>query len=470
MKPARFSLFPNIALPVFLAALGFSTTVQAWWDADYTIRKKITVDTSSNGAGIADPIGTTAVLIRLHDGDFQFSSAKDDGSDIRLVAADDKTPLVYHVEKYDSLLGEAFLWVKLPDLKPGAPTSFYLYYGDNGTKVAPGAPDANATYDSDQVLVYHFSEGAQPVRDFTSYANTSQAAGLTTDGSLIGPGLRLDGKTTVTIPTSESLTWADGAALTWSAWVKPAALQANAVIFSRRDGAKDFVVGMDNGVPFVDLNGSRSGTGAPVAANSWHHLAVIVNGAQATLYLDGASYATAGSGLSALNVPSVIGGDPSGTGMTGFTGEMDELEISRVARPARRDQAGGRRPGRRQRGQAPCARPGRVAAGELAQRQPRPFRRHPQVGHHRRLGRHRRPGGHVGDQLVGDDRQIFLPAKSREGQPDLPQGVEPYRTRPHRPRLRRQGEGPGDGRPRGSESAKAVSPGAALPDLSHWRG
>ena len=46
-------------------------------------------------------------------------SARDDGSDIRFVAGDDKTPLTFHIEKYDSLLGEAFVWVKVPDLKPG---------------------------------------------------------------------------------------------------------------------------------------------------------------------------------------------------------------------------------------------------------------------------------------------------------------------------------------------------------------
>ena len=71
------------------------------------------------GAPIADPIGTTAILIRLHDGNFRFAEAKEDGSDIRFVADDEKTLLSYHIEKYDALLNEAFVWVKLPDLKAG---------------------------------------------------------------------------------------------------------------------------------------------------------------------------------------------------------------------------------------------------------------------------------------------------------------------------------------------------------------
>jgi biopolymer transport protein ExbB len=326
--------FKFVCLALILGGVGMGSA-RAWWDPDFTVRKKITLDTGATGAAISDPIGTSVVLVRLHDGDFSFATAKDDGSDIRFVAADDKTPLTYHVEKYDSLLGEAFVWVKIPDLKPGASTSFWLYYGNSGTKTPPGAADAKSTYDSDTALVYHFAEGTQPVRDYTGNANTSQNPGISADGSLIGPGLRLNGKTPVTIPTSNSLQWNDGAPLTWSAWIKPVALVPNTVIFSRRDGTKDFVVGMDNGVPFVDLNGNRTSAAAPVAANSWHHLAVVAESGKTTLYLDGAVYATLGVSLPGLNTPSIIGGDSAGASpaLTGFSGEMDELEISNVARP-----------------------------------------------------------------------------------------------------------------------------------------
>jgi len=39
------------------------------------------------------------------------------GATSALVAADDKTPLKYHIEKYDSTLYEAYVWVKVPDRK-----------------------------------------------------------------------------------------------------------------------------------------------------------------------------------------------------------------------------------------------------------------------------------------------------------------------------------------------------------------
>jgi biopolymer transport protein ExbB len=324
-------------LLLLTALVIFSSPARAWWNPDWTVRKKITFDASPAGANITDPIGTAVILVRLHDGDFQFSTAKDDGSDIRFIAADDKTPLTYHIEKYDSLLGEAFVWVKVPALKPGAATTIWLYYGDTGTKSAPGVADAKATYDDDTALVYHFAEHGAPAHDSTGYGNDSQNNVTTIDGSLIGPGLRLDGKDPVTIPGKDPLTWTDGGSLTWSAWINSTIAQPNAVIFSRRDGAASFVIGLDNQIPFVEINGVRSAAGAPIAPASWHHLAVTVTGGATTLYLDGASYGTLSAGLPALKSDLILGGDSANanaaTLAVPFIGGIDELEISKIARP-----------------------------------------------------------------------------------------------------------------------------------------
>src|SRR5476649_355818 len=123
----------RLLLPLGLAAaLTFPVTARAWWNADWTSRKKITIDTGASGVPIAEAIGTTPVLVRLHDGNFPFTAAKSDGSDLRFIAGDDKTPLAFHIEKFDSLLNEAFMWVNVPDLKPGAQTTFCFYYDNAG--------------------------------------------------------------------------------------------------------------------------------------------------------------------------------------------------------------------------------------------------------------------------------------------------------------------------------------------------
>ncbi len=82
------STFCLIAIVAAVLVFASPNTAQAWWDKEWTVRKKIDLDTSTNGAVIGDPIGTTAVLIRLHDGNFRFTDAKEDGSDIRFVAAE----------------------------------------------------------------------------------------------------------------------------------------------------------------------------------------------------------------------------------------------------------------------------------------------------------------------------------------------------------------------------------------------
>jgi biopolymer transport protein ExbB len=152
-------------LAICLIALIVPTTAHAWWNGDWAIRKKTTVDTSASGVAINQPIGPAVVLLRLHDGNFQFAAAKDDGSDIRFVAADDKTLLTYHIERYDSLLNEAFVWVKIPDLAAGGKTIFWLYYGNSGNAAAR-VDNSKATYDPETVLVYHFN--AEPPVDATS--------------------------------------------------------------------------------------------------------------------------------------------------------------------------------------------------------------------------------------------------------------------------------------------------------------
>jgi biopolymer transport protein ExbB len=320
-------------LHLLLLTLALTGSAHAWWNDKWTLREKITIDLSPAGGNVTDTLPTTPVLIRLSQ--INFGAAKDDGSDIRIVAEDDKTSLPYHIEKYDSVLGEAFVWVSVPNLKPGGVTTLYLYYGNQGDTAVDKDDHAKPTYDADTALVYHFNDkvGAPPM-DATSNANNAQNAGLSNDGSLIGPGLRLDGKANITIPASGSLAFPSGNAMTWSAWIKPAALTPNTVLFSRRDGSSEFLVGVDNGMPFVEINGTRSSTGAPIAANSWHHVAVVVDTSKATVYLDGTAYGTAAATLPTLNSVSHLGGDaPDATaGYANFAGDLDEMEISRTAR------------------------------------------------------------------------------------------------------------------------------------------
>jgi biopolymer transport protein ExbB len=321
-------------LLMLTAFVGIAGEARAWWNPEWTIRKKITVDTTPAGGAVTDPIGGAVILVRLFEGNFQFASAKEDGGDIRFIAADDKTVLKHHLERFDSLLFEAYAWVKVPDVAPGAQTTFWLYYGNAN---AEQTNDAKGTYDADTALVYHFSETGAPA-DSSPGGNPAENAGTPATGSLIAGGLRLTGSAAVKIPASPSLAWTEGGAMTWSAWIKPTSLQPGGILFSRRDGDRGLVIGVDNGVPFVEVIGAaspqRSSPGEALAVNVWHHLAVVATGAQLTLSLDGERYATVNAGLPALNSVSSLGKDTVEAGdRTGFDGELDELQIAKTVRP-----------------------------------------------------------------------------------------------------------------------------------------
>ena len=157
--PSRLSALLLLAA---LCGVLLPASARAWWNNDWTTRKKLTIDLSPAGTPITDAVGTAAVLIRLHDQNFQFASAKSDGGDLRFVAADDKTLLPFQIEKYDALLDEAFIWVQVPDLKAGEVRTLWLYSGNPN---APAAADSRARLseeeeEDDRVSV---EEGAEVV-------------------------------------------------------------------------------------------------------------------------------------------------------------------------------------------------------------------------------------------------------------------------------------------------------------------
>ncbi len=322
-------------LPALLFCLVCATSLHAadktWWDAKWPSRKKIDIDTSGKGVAVAEPIGTATVLVRLHEGVFSFMASKEDGSDLRFVADDHKTVLKHHIEKWDSLLNEAYAWVQVPDLKPGATTSIWLYSGNTTDAEAPAA--AKDSYDENTTLVYHFAKGGT---DSSATGANAEGAPASAAGSLIAEGLRLFGQAPVKVPANAALDWIPGGPLTVSMWIKPSALAANAVILSRREGAGSFILGLDNGVPFVEVNKQRSSPGAPIAAGGWHHLAAVADAGTITVYLDGKSYGQLAAAMPSLKGVIEIDKDssPDGASLAGYTGELDEVQVAKTARPA----------------------------------------------------------------------------------------------------------------------------------------
>ncbi len=293
----------------------------AWWNPAWTQRSKITLDT----AGTDTPAGTATVLVRLSDNNFAFDYAAENGADLRFIAADGKTPLAYQVESWDGILHEGYVWVKLPDLKPAAKQSFFLYFGNTAPDSA--APKATDAFDADTALVYHFAGRGTAPADSTANANNADTPAATAEGSLISNGLRLPGNAPVSIKSTPSLEWKAGQALTLSTWIKPATLQPGAILFSRGEGAGSLQLLLDQGIPVIKFDSKTSTPAAPISTGAWSHLALVADGKTLQLFLNGTPYASLDAALPALDTPITLSAAENG-----YAGELDELTISHTAR------------------------------------------------------------------------------------------------------------------------------------------
>ncbi len=312
---------------IFGLLMLLGTAAQAWWDKAWTARQSLTLDPAA--AEVTEPLpGSFTVLIRLHEGNFPFLSAAEDGHDLRFVAEDDKTLLPFQIEKYDALLNEAFVWVKLPEMKPGAPMALWLY---SGNPAAPPPAEKPTAWGSEMAAVYHFAESGTPPADATGHGHGAEGGGVTVEGSLIGNGVFLDGRNPITIPAAPELQWTAGAPFTWSIWMKPAAAAASGVLFSRAADTAPFTVVLAEGVPSVAIGSERSPAGEPLAENTWHHLTVLGEAAKTSLFVNGKLYGIVGAGLPASNAPLLLGG--TADAQNGFSGEVDEMKLTGAALP-----------------------------------------------------------------------------------------------------------------------------------------
>lgn len=309
----------------------------AWWNDDWAYRKQINLDASPTGANIAASLADVPVLIRLHAGNFSyFGDVQPDGADIRFVAADDKTPLKFHIERFDPVNQLALLWVKVPQLTAGAKTdSLYMYYGNADAK---SAADPGGTYDTHQVLDYHFSEANGPPRDATAYHNDPQQSGASlTAASLIAGGAAFDGNAGITVAGSPSLRVLPSQGVTFSAWVRIMQPQQQAYLVSLEDASgSGLVLGIDGQAAFARL-GPAAGDAPRVASKDlelgqWHHLAVEAGAGRLGLFVDGEPAGGIDARLPEIAGPVAVG--RSAAGANAFTGDLDELEIANTLRSA----------------------------------------------------------------------------------------------------------------------------------------
>jgi biopolymer transport protein ExbB len=301
----------------------------AWWNADWGYKKKITLDVQKlKQDGVTIPASAYA-LVRLHTGNFAFfADLAEKGKDIRVLAADEETPLKFYIEKLDPVNEMALIWVKLPaDLAAAPEPTVWIYYGN--PKAVDGQ-DAPGSFDVNQVLGYAF--GAAGAKDLTAYGNhASEMTSTTGENGLIADAAVFNGKQIIRVPATPSLQMSPTAGWTVSTWVKIDQAQANSVIFQRSGTGGNVTLSVLGETVFVEVAGGSKQelkAPAPLTLGAWHHLALTANTSSLTLYIDGLAVGSLGVATRDLTSNMTIGADSFGA--RGLNGLLDQFSVHKV--------------------------------------------------------------------------------------------------------------------------------------------
>ena len=295
----------------FITMLFMPALAGATWNAQWAARNKISI--SAPVAAVQAP-----VVVRLHSGNFDFTTVNIDGSDIRFVASDDKTELKYFIEKFDAVNELAIIWVQLPVIAAADKDPHFWLYHENETATASGS--SNVVIDANTVANFHFSEKSL-LQDSSATAAVASGEITVQKAGLVGDSAVFANKP-LAITNNPAFKYSATAGYTWSAWIKPTNLPQAATLYSHGDGITFKIDGQK-----LSLNvGVGIVSGGELKASTWQHVAFNLEAGKANIFVNGVQIAT-GEAPDFDAVDDIKIGD-------GFTGEMDELTISNVARSA----------------------------------------------------------------------------------------------------------------------------------------
>lgn len=323
---------------ILLGLLLQSAWASAWWNDEWAFRKQIQVDvsglpkTAADGTPVALP-----VVVRLHAGNFQyFGDMQPDGKDLRFLAADEKTPLNFHVETFDPVGQTALIWVWLPysdqAVANGALTleTVWMYYGNAN---ATPAADRKGTYGVDYGLVYHFDGQGAP-SDAGPYGNepASYTSELLASG-YIGQAAQFKGNMKIAVNQSPSLTFDPAKGLDLSMWLKVDNAQPEAVIAELAEGADSVQLLIDGLTIYARVkfaSGQIETAKVPtLVPGAWQHVGVRLEKEQVSVLLEGKQAAFASVSLPAFSGRLSLGSRLDGG--ASFMGQMDEVIVRNPA-------------------------------------------------------------------------------------------------------------------------------------------
>ncbi len=127
---------PNLLLVALVAVFASGVSAQS-----FAFYRQI----SANNAG-SSAVTNHQVLVQLNTSNFNYTTVRADGFDVRFFTSGGVTPLNYYVETWNPS-GTSLLWVLLPNVPASGSVNFEMHYGDaafgtNGSNFAATFPSA----------------------------------------------------------------------------------------------------------------------------------------------------------------------------------------------------------------------------------------------------------------------------------------------------------------------------------------
>jgi hypothetical protein len=321
----------------------------AWYNENWTKRKKIIIDNTKVDANLSD----FPVYLDLEDlGSDFFDDVKSEGADIRITTSDGETEVPREVVSCDTTEETGEVHFK-GTLSSSSDTEFYIYYGNSSAS----EPSSDATYGSENVwdsnykAVYHLDDA----NDSTSNDNDGSTTGtsFSTSGKVGGAIYNSGGSSDKLMSVSSSASLISATqSLTFSCWMKVTSLRQQTFPLVMRllpdpsaPKYHSYALRFDSstGEPYprlcvvntADAN-KRYNDSTVISTNTWYYVVGTYDGSDIKYYFDG-SYvgktAQTGNISFGSNRELRIADNYYGNGQY-YTGYVDEVRIINEAKNA----------------------------------------------------------------------------------------------------------------------------------------
>jgi hypothetical protein len=317
-----------------------------------TRTKKIQMNTTSAGGGAAVFASVTKfpLLVRLDKTNFDFSTVNKTGSPLEFNKPDG-SQLSFEIERWDSLTGQAEIWV-LIDTIFGNDSTHVITMSWDAAGEAP-QPNSAAVFDTTNGFqgVWHFSEGTNAIAADATVNAYNGAPTASTGGpigrvpidttGIIGHAKAFDGRAgsfAISNTAAGKLNFPRGGPFTISAWVNTNVLDGNFYcIVSKGNNQYGLQIADDDQWEIMDFDNQMGWqhVRSPATAQAWKYVVGVVSGTNEYLYVDGvlANTVITGARANGRDVSnSVTIGKMSEAADRFFNGTIDEVRMSNVVR------------------------------------------------------------------------------------------------------------------------------------------